>query len=107
MIFFRWHGRNIETFIDIPAFHQPWQYIDTIGVSIFNRSVSTSKHFGIMRPSIRVLYNLNDITGDSAYIVVGRTKSCWRNQKLLIFDDTFVHQSINQIDQFAIFCSSS
>jgi|SRR6516164_2470789 hypothetical protein len=28
---------NIDTFLDIPAFHQPWKYIETIGVSIFNR----------------------------------------------------------------------
>ena len=28
---------NIDTFLDVPTFHQPWKYIETIGVSIFNR----------------------------------------------------------------------
>src|SRR5215469_4963175 len=46
MIFFQWYGVNVHTFLDVPAFHQPWKYIETIGVSIFNRRVSTSKHFG-------------------------------------------------------------
>src|SRR5215469_7781437 len=44
MIFFQWYGVNVHTFLDVPAFHQPWKYIETIGVSIFNRRVSTSKH---------------------------------------------------------------
>jgi hypothetical protein len=69
MIFFRWYGVNVDTFLDVPAFHQPWKYIETIGVSIFNRRVSTSKHFGFMRATLRVLYNLNEMTDDTAYIV--------------------------------------
>src|SRR5215471_16287726 len=52
MIFFRWYGVNVHTFLDVPAFHQPWKYIETIGVSIFNRRVSTSKHFGFMRATL-------------------------------------------------------
>ena len=90
---------NIDTFLDIPAFHQPWKYIETIGVSIFNRRVSTSKHFGFMRATLRVLYNLNEMTDDSAYIVVGDTTNRWRDNKLFIFDDTLLHESINQTDQ--------
>ena len=46
MIFFRWYGVNVQTFLDVPALHQPWKYIQTIGVSVFNKKVSTSKHFG-------------------------------------------------------------
>ena len=90
---------NIDTFLDVPTFHQPWKYIETIGVSIFNRRVSTSKHFGFMRATLRVLYNLNEITDDSAYIVVGDTTNRWRDNKLFIFDDTLLHESINQTDQ--------
>ena len=37
-----------------------------------------------------MLYNLNDITDDSAYIVVGDTTSYWRENKLFIFDDTLL-----------------
>jgi hypothetical protein len=99
MIFFRWYGVNVDTFIDIPAFHQGWKYVQTIGVSIFNKKVSTSKHFGFMRASLRVLYNLNDMTDDSAYIVVGDTTSYWRENKLFIFDDTLLHQSFNETEQ--------
>ena len=99
MIFFRWYGVNVDTFLDIPEFHRPWKYIQTIGVSVFNKKVSTSKHFGFMRASLRVLYNLNDMKDNSAYIVVGKTTSYWRDDKLFIFDDTLLHQSFNETDQ--------
>jgi beta-hydroxylase len=99
MIFFRWYGVNIDTFLDIRAFHEPWKYVQTIGVSVFNKKVSTSKHFGYVRASLRVLYNLNDMKDDSAYIVVGDKTSYWRQNKLFIFDDTLLHQSFNETDQ--------
>ncbi len=99
MIFFRWYGVNVDTFLNIPAFHQPWKYIQTIGVSVFNKKVSTSKHFGFMRASLRILYNLNDINHHSAYIVVGDKTSFWRENKLFIFDDTLLHESVNDTDQ--------
>jgi beta-hydroxylase len=99
MVFFRWYGVNKQSFLDIPAFHQPWKYIQTIGVSAFNKKVSTSKHFGFMRASLRVLYNLNDMNDNSAYIVVGDKTSYWRENKLFIFDDTLLHQSVNETDQ--------
>jgi beta-hydroxylase len=95
MVFFRWYGANVDSFLDVPAFHQPWKYIQTIGVSVFNKRVSTSKHFGFMRASLRVLYNLNDMNDDSAYIVVGDKTSYWRENKLFIFDDTLLHESVN------------
>jgi hypothetical protein len=99
MIFFRWYGVNVDTFLSVPAFHQPWKYIQTIGVSVFNKKVSTSKHFGFMRASLRILYNLNDINDHAAYIVVGDKISYWRENKLFIFDDTLLHESVNQTDQ--------
>jgi hypothetical protein len=99
MFFFKWYGVNVNTILDVPAFHQPWNYIQTIGVSVFNKRVSTSKHFGPMRATLRVLYNLNDITDDSAYIVVGGKTNYWRDNKLFIFDDTLMHQSFNETDQ--------
>lgn len=99
MIFFRWYGVNVDTFLNIPEFHQGWKYIKTIGVSVFNKKASTSKHFGFMRASLRVLYNINDMEDDSAYIVVGNTTQYWRENKLFIFDDTLLHQSFNETDQ--------
>jgi hypothetical protein len=99
MIFFKWYGENIDTFLQTPAFHKPWKYIQTIGVSVFNKKVSTSKHFGPIRATLRVLYNLNDIDDHSAYIVVGDTTSYWKDDKLFIFDDTLMHQSFNKSDK--------
>jgi len=99
MIFFKWYGENIDTFLKTPAFHQRWDYIQTIGVSVFNKKVSTSKHFGPIRPTLRVLYNLNDIDDHSAYIVVGDKVSYWKENKLFIFDDTLMHQSFNESDK--------
>lgn len=99
MIFFRWYGVNVDTFLNIPAFHRPWNYIQTIGVSVFNKKVSTSLHFGFTRASLRVLYNLNDISDRSAYIVVGDNINYWCEQKLFIFDDTLLHRSVNETDE--------
>jgi hypothetical protein len=100
MIFFRWYGVNLDTFLDTPAFRQPWKYVETIGVSIFNKKVSTSKHFGSLRASLRVLYNLNDMQDKTAaYIVVGNTTSYWSDNKLFIFDDTLLHQSFNETEE--------
>jgi len=99
MIFFRWYGVNIQTFLDVPALHQPWKYIQTIGVSVFNKKVSTSKHFGYMRASLRILYNLNEMSDHSAYIAVGDKISYWRENKLFIFDDTLLHSSVNETNQ--------
>ena len=99
MFFFRWYGANTNTSPNVPAFHQPWKYVQTIGVSIFNRRISTSKHFGYLRASLRVLYNFNDMKDDSAYIVVGDTTSFWRDNKLFIFDDTLLHLSANDTEQ--------
>jgi beta-hydroxylase len=99
MFFFRWYGVNKDSVVNIPAFHQTWKYIETIGVSVFNKKVSTSKHFGFLRASMRILYNLNDISDNSAYIVVGDKINYWRENKLFIFDDTLLHQSVNETDQ--------
>jgi hypothetical protein len=99
MVFFRWYGTNIDTFLTVPVFHQPWKYVQTIGVSVFNQRETTSKHFGYLRASLRVLYNLNDMKDNSAYIVVGDITSYWRENKLFIFDDTLLHLSANETDQ--------
>jgi hypothetical protein len=99
MVFFRWYGINVDTFLNIPAIHEPWNYIQTIGVSVFNKKVSTSKHFGYLRASFRILYNLNDMKDRSAYITVGDTINYWNENKLFIFDDTLLHESVNQTDQ--------
>ena len=99
MFFFKWYGTNVETTARIPEFHDDYKYIMTIGVSVFNKRQSTSKHFGPLRATLRVLYNIDDVVDNSAYIVVGNTTSYWRENKLFIFDDTLFHQSFNETDR--------
>jgi hypothetical protein len=99
MIFFKWYGANCKAIVDIPAFHEPFRYVQTIGVSVFNKKQQTSKHFGPFRPTLRVLYNINDTHGKDAYIVVGDVTHYWEDEKLFIFDDTLMHQSFNLSEQ--------
>lgn len=99
MIFFKWYGENIDTTLSVADYHKPFKYIRTIGVSIFNNKVSTAKHFGPFRPTLRVLYNINDIESSESYIEVGETTNRWNENKLFIFDDTLMHRSVNQTDE--------
>ena len=99
MFFFKWYGGNVKTVVDIPAFHEHYRYVKTIGVSVFNKKASTSAHSGPMRAMFRVLYNINDMTDESAYITVGAVDHFWKREKLFIFDDTLLHQSFNESDQ--------
>lgn len=99
MFFFKYYRTNVEQAGNFSEFHKDYKWIVTIGVSVFNRRQSVSKHFGPLRATFRVLYNINDMADDSAYIIVGRNKHYWRSEKLFIFDDTLFHQSINESDQ--------
>lgn len=96
MIFFKWYGRNIQTSVDVPEFHRPYKFIRTIGVSIFNKKQSTGKHYGPLRVTLRVLYNINTIDSQDVYIKVGNHTHFWNEDKLFIFDDTLQHQSCNE-----------
>jgi aspartyl/asparaginyl beta-hydroxylase (cupin superfamily) len=99
MFFFKWYGKNIETDLQIPAFHQEYKYVKTIGVSVFNKREVTTWHFGYVRASLRVLYNINDFDDDSALIMLRPIINYWRDQKLFIFDDTLQHLSANNSDK--------
>ena len=99
MFFFKWYGSNVDTIIDVPEFHRDYKYIKTVGVSVFSKKESTSKHFGPLRATFRVLYNVNTMEDNSAYIWVGKTTNYWRENKLFIFDDTLLHQSFNESDK--------
>jgi beta-hydroxylase len=98
MIFWKWYGKNVDSSVPVPEFHERFRYIRTIGVSIFNKKASTGKHFGPLRLTLRVLYNINDIDSKKVYIKVGNRTHYWRDQKLFIFDDTLQHQSVNESD---------
>ena len=98
MIFFKWYGKNLPTSLDVPEFHRPYRFIRTIGVSIFNKKQSTGKHFGPLRVTLRVLYNINTIDNKNVYIKVGNRTNRWSENKLFIFDDTLQHRSCNESD---------
>jgi beta-hydroxylase len=99
LFLWRYYGTPAEAVVDVPAFGGPWKYVKTIGLSVFNKKISTSFHFGWMRASLRVLYNINDTSDASAYIIVGRTTHRWCDGKLFIFDDTLQHLSANEGDR--------
>ena len=98
MIFFQWYGKILNPSVAVPEYQQRFKYIRTIGVSIFNKRSSTGKHFGPLRVTLRVLYNINDITSPDVYVQVGDRVQRWRDEKLFIFDDTLMHQSVNESD---------
>jgi beta-hydroxylase len=98
MIFFKWYGKNLQTSVDVLEFHRPYRFIRTIGVSIFNKRQSTGKHYGPLRVTLRVLYNINTIDSRDVYIKVGNHTHFWKDEKLFIFDDTLQHQSCNESD---------
>ena len=99
MVFFKWYGKNIDTFLTVPTFHKKYHYIRTIGVSVFNKKESTDEHYGPLRTTLRVLYNINDIQSRDSYIKVGKVENRWCDNKLFIFDDTLSHQSFNETDE--------
>ena len=98
MIFFKWYGRNVDSPVKLPAFEREFKFVRTIGVSGFRERESTKRHFGPFRPSLRVLYCLNEDVGEDAYIKVGPVENHWRTDPLFIFDDTLLHQSFNETD---------
>lgn len=98
MIFFKWYGRNIGNSIRIPEFDPDFRYVRTIGVSVFNRRESTTVHFGPLRFTLRVLYNLDPSNSENVFIEVMGRKHLWRDDPLFIFDDTLMHRSVNDSD---------
>jgi aspartyl/asparaginyl beta-hydroxylase (cupin superfamily) len=98
MIFFKWYGKNLPTTVEMPEYHRPYRYVRTIGVSMFNKRQSTGKHYGPLRVTLRVLYNINEVTDRKVFIKVGPHVHRWCEEKLFIFDDTLQHQSCNQSD---------
>ncbi len=103
MVFFKWYGKNIQTSFDIPEFHKPYKYVRTIGVSVFNQQRSTSRHFGPLRVTLRMLYNINPIQDPGAFIEVGNRVNRWCDNRLFIFDDTLQHRSCNETEELR-FC---
>ena len=99
MCFFKWYGDNLDTSILLPCFNKQYKYIQTIGVSTFNKQTATSVHFGPLRITLRLLYNLTPTNDGDVYIQVGEKKHYWKSDALFIFDDTLQHQSVNYSEQ--------
>jgi beta-hydroxylase len=99
MLTFKWFARKQDITVRIPAFEQDYRYIKTIAVSVFNQREKTSWHFGPLRLTFRVLYNLDPIDSDGVFINVDDKTHYWKNQPLFMFDDTLFHQSVNDVDQ--------
>jgi aspartyl/asparaginyl beta-hydroxylase (cupin superfamily) len=99
MLTFKWYDAKQTTDLTIPAFDKEYRYIKTIALSVFNTRERTSWHFGPLRLTFRVLYNLDPIDSRDVYIEVDDTVHYWRDNPLFIFDDTMFHRSINDVDQ--------
>ena len=96
MVFFKWYDRPGDR--SIPDFNREWKYIKTIGVSVFNAKEATRLHYGPVRVTVRLLYNLNPRKSDNIFLEVDGRKYFWHDDPLIIFDDTVNHRSINGED---------
>ena len=96
MIFYRWYGKQLNK--SIPALNKEFKYIKTIGVSLFREKTSTSRHFGPLRATFRILYNFNKVKNEGSYIEADGRINKWKHSPIFIFDDTLIHQSFNEED---------
>jgi len=98
MLTFKWYKAKQATELKIPAFGKDYRYIKTIAVSAFNSQERTAWHFGPLRLTFRILYNLEPIDSPDVYIEVDDMIHYWRDNPLFIFDDTMFHRSTNNVD---------
>jgi beta-hydroxylase len=99
MLTFKWYDALQTVDLKIPAFERDYKYIKTIAVSVFNQRERTSWHFGPLRLTIRVLYNLDPAPGHEVFIEADDTLHYWSENPLFIFDDTIFHRSVNNLDR--------
>lgn len=94
MFVYRWFGKPYNT--EIEALNAPFEHLRTIAVSVFDGEESTTAHFGPLRLTLRVLYNLTPAKDSDVFIECGHTKHYWRDDPMFIFDDTLIHRSVNE-----------
>lgn len=99
MFSFRWYDVPQSATLSIPAFEGDFRYIKTIALSVFNTRERTSWHFGPLRLTLRVLFNLDPVDSRDVYIQVDDRTHHWIDDPLFIFDDTFMHRSVNDVEQ--------
>jgi aspartyl/asparaginyl beta-hydroxylase (cupin superfamily) len=98
MLTFKWFEAEQITELKIPAFAKDYRHVKTIAVSAFNSRERTSWHFGPLRLTFRVLYNLDPADSPDVFIEVDDVIHYWRDNPLFIFDDTIFHRSTNYVD---------
>jgi aspartyl/asparaginyl beta-hydroxylase (cupin superfamily) len=98
MLTFKWYNATQSTELKIPAFERDYRFIKTIAVSAFSTRERTSWHYGPLRLTFRVLYNLEPIDSKDVFIEVDDRIHYWIDNPLFIFDDTKFHRSINDAD---------
>ena len=96
MLFYKWYGYKLDE--SILDFDKDYKYIKTIGVSLFREKTSTSRHFGPLRATFRILYNFNKVKNEGSYIEADGRINKWKHSPIFIFDDTLIHQSFNEED---------
>jgi aspartyl/asparaginyl beta-hydroxylase (cupin superfamily) len=99
MLTFKWFGTPQQIDLRIPEFERDFRHIKTIAISVLNTRERTSRHFGPLRLTFRVLYNLEPVDSRDVFIEVDGVTHYWNENPLFIFDDTFFHRSINDVDQ--------
>jgi beta-hydroxylase len=95
MYVYQWYGKH--KIDNVPEFNKDYKYIKTIAVSVFSGRESTSWHFGPLRLSLRILYNLIPVNAE-IFVQCGSIKNYWHDNPLFIFDDTLLHRSVNEYD---------
>jgi aspartyl/asparaginyl beta-hydroxylase (cupin superfamily) len=96
MYVFKWYGKENDH--SIGEFKRPFTYVRTIAVSVFSGREATSFHYGPLRLTLRVLYNLSPVRSDAIFIECGNRRHYWHDDPLFIFDDTLIHRSVNEYD---------
>lgn len=97
MYVYRWFGKKYNT--EIQEFNRPFKHLQTIAISVFEDNEASSFHFGPLRLTLRVLYNLTPAEDGEIFIECGHVRHHWRNDPLFIFDDTLMHRSVNLSDK--------
>jgi beta-hydroxylase len=97
MLVWKWYGVDHKPPVDIPEFAQEFRYLRTIAVSVFRGQEATSWHFGPLRFTLRVLFNLSPSPGHTSFLSVDGRTCHWSEDPLVIFDDTYLHRSVNGV----------
>ena len=98
MMFFRWYGVNLDTLLNVPAFHQPWKYIQTIEVDLQSESIDLEA----LRLAARVVAGALQSQRDEGRFRLHRRRRHHQplaRKPAVHFRRTLLHLSANETDQ--------